>query len=73
METLFSIFRTNFWTRWVGGKEQPLTSMLSGTGSCCAKSSQVILQKLAQLAEENSRLKEELRLYDLKENLEYDL
>jgi hypothetical protein len=50
-----------------------LTSMLSGTGSCCAKSSQVILQKLAQLAEENSRLKEELRLYDLKENLEYDL
>jgi hypothetical protein len=46
---------------------------LSERDSSSTKSNQTILKKLAELALENQRLKEELRLIHLELNKEYDV
>ena len=65
--------RMTSWKLLVGTKERCSTSVSSATESCCEKSSKTILAKLAFLAEENRRLKEELRIRDLQENTKHDV
>lgn len=63
----------NFLKRWVGVAAPSSTSQSSATGSCCVKSSQAILQKLTLLAEENHRLKEEIRLLKASKDKTHDV
>ena len=66
-------FPMNYLKRWVGAKARRWTSALSERDSSSTKSNQTILKKLAELALENQRLKEELRLIHLELNKEYDV
>jgi hypothetical protein len=74
MATWLSTFLKNSWKRWVGATEQPSISTSSGTASSSGKSSQqTILNKLQELALENHRLKEEVRLLKQQLDPEYDV
>lgn len=69
----FLTFPMSFLTQWGGKGEQFSTSMSSATGSCCEKFDKQVMKKLAFLADENRRLKEELRLRDLYDDRNYDV
>lgn len=68
-----SISRIKSLKQWVGQKAQSWTFQQSRAESCCEKFDKKILYKLALLADENRRLKEELRLRDLDDNRMHDL
>ena len=75
METLSSIFQMSYWKRLIGGREQPLTSTSSATASSSGKlsSPQTLMKKIHELALENHRLKEEVRLLKLSRDCEHDI
>ena len=74
METLSSIFRMSYWKRFLGERGQPSTLTSSVTASSSGRSSQqTILNKLQELAVENHRLKEEVRLLKQQLDPEYDV
>ena len=74
METLSSIFQMSYWKRFLGEREQPSTLTSSVTASSSGRSSQqTILNKLQELAVENHRLKEEVRLLKQQLDPEYDV
>jgi hypothetical protein len=77
METLSSIFRMSYWKRFLGERGQPSTLTSSVTASSSGKlpksSQQTLLNKLHELAMENHRLKEEVRLLKQQLDPEYDV
>jgi hypothetical protein len=56
-----------------GAKEQSSTSAPWPGALSCEKYEKSVLKKLAFLAEENRRLKEEIRIRDLQDNLNHDV
>ncbi len=73
MAISFSRFRKTFSTLWGGVTERFLTWTSSETDSSSERYSQQMSKKMLSLLEENQRLREELRLRDLRENAEYDV
>lgn len=66
-------FLKTFLKPWAGKKEQCSTSKSSQGESYSGPVPKVILEKLALLADENRRLKEELRIRDMQDNARYDV
>lgn len=73
MATFLSIFRMSFWRRWIGKKEQPLTSMYLEIDSSYGKLFVMTEEMLDLIFREMDELEEQLRLRDLAENPEYDV
>ena len=73
MAALFSIFRMSFWRRWVGKKEQSLTSACWEIDSSYGKLFVMSEPLLDLILADIDRLEEQLRLRDLAENPEYDV
>jgi len=73
MAALFSIFRMSFWRRWVGKKEQSLTSACWEIDSSYGKLFLMTEEMLDLILRAIDELEEELRLRGLAENPEYDV
>jgi 1,2-phenylacetyl-CoA epoxidase PaaB subunit len=73
MAISFSRFRKSFSTLWGGAVARLSTLTSSETDSSSEKLFKQMSNKVIMLAEENRRLKEELRLRDLYDNREHDI
>jgi hypothetical protein len=73
METLFSTSLKSSLMRLAGLKARLSTLISSGTDSSYPKLSKSLMSTLAEVLDENAKLKEELRLRDLADNCEYDV
>ena len=73
METLFSTSLKSSLMRLAGLKARLSTLISSGTDSSYPKLSQSLMSTLAEVLDENAKLKEELRLRDLYDNRSYDV
>lgn len=73
METLFSTSLTNSLKRLAGLRARLSTLTSSATDSSSEKLLKQMSNKILLLAEENRRLKEEIRIRDLQENVKHDV
>lgn len=73
MAISFSRFRKSFSKLWAGAVAQFSTLMSSATDSSSEKLYKQMSSKILLLAEENRRLKEEIRIRDLQDNTKYDV
>lgn len=73
MAISFSHFPKTFSKLWAGAKGRLSTLMSSGTDSSSEKLFKQMSSKVLLLAEENRRLKEEIRIRDLQDSAKYDV